>query len=389
MSAPPRWLGLVGAIALLAAGFDLASDGVFLTPRNLYNLAVQSSVVAILACGMVLVIASGHIDLSVGSVLGVSGMCVAFLQADAPAGAGWPWPLALAAGLAVGAAIGAWQGMWVAWRGVPSFVVTLAGLLIFRGAAFLVTDGRTVAPLDPSFQLLGGGLRGSVGEGWSWMLGLAAVAVLAVVRVARRKRGREHGLEATSALREVGMVLVPAAAILAFVAVMNAAERPGSDAGRGVPAPVLIAIGCAGATAFLAHATAFGRHVFAIGGGLPAALRAGIRVPHVLLGVFVWMSFLASVGGAITSARLGAGTNSMGTLAELSAIAAAVIGGTSLAGGGGHIGGALLGALLMMSLENGMVLLGVSSALRQVVIGLVLIGAVWIDVQARKRAGDA
>lgn len=168
---------------------------------------------------------------------------------------------------------------------------------------------------------------------------------------------------------------------------MNAAPRPGSELGRGIPAPVLIALAVAAGTAFLAHATRFGRHVFALGASAEATERAGVRLQRVRLGVFAWMGGLAAIGGIVTTARLGAGTNSMGTLAELSAIAAAVIGGTSLAGGVGSVAGALLGALLMQSLENGMVLLGVSSAIRQVTVGAVLILAVWLDQQSRGGRG--
>jgi D-xylose transport system permease protein len=175
------------------------------------------------------------------------------------------------------------------------------------------------------------------------------------------------------------------AAIAAFVGVMNAAPMPGSGAGRGIPVPVLLLLGVATAVGGLARFTRFGRHVFAIGGSPEAAALAGVDVRRVTLAVFALMGALAALAGILTSARLDAGTNSMGTLAELSVIAAAVIGGTSLSGGIGSVGGALLGALLMQSLDNGMLLLGVSSALRQVWIGLVLIVAVWLDAVSRRR----
>ena len=276
------------------------------------------------------------------------------------------------------------QGWWVAWRGVPAFIVTLGGLLIFRGVAFLLTDGRTVAPLDPTFAMLGGGLDGSLGPTLSIALGTAAALVVVALRLAARRSAHAHGLATRPWGLEALVVGAWLLGIAAFVGVMNAAPRPGSELGRGVPAPVLIALGVAGATAFLAHATRFGRHVFALGDSPLAASRAGIRTRAVTLGVFVWMGLLAAIGGSVTAARLGAGTNSMGTLAELSAIAAAVIGGTSLRGGIGNVGGALLGALLMMSLENGMVLLGIGSATRQVAIGAILILAVWLDGLTRK-----
>ena len=190
-----RLLGMLGVLAVMAFGFDALSDGVFLTPRNLYNLAVQSSVVGVMATGMVWVIVARHIDLSVGSVLGFTGMLIAYLQVDLlPPGAGWNPPLTVAAGLIAGAAIGAWQGFWVAYRGLPAFVVTLAGLLMFRGAAFLVTDGRTVAPLDASYQLLGGGLHGSIGELWSWAVAAVCIAASVGTAMRSRRRRRAHGI---------------------------------------------------------------------------------------------------------------------------------------------------------------------------------------------------
>jgi D-xylose transport system permease protein len=379
-----RTQALAAALLAIGIGFDLATDGLFLTARNLQNLAVQSSVVGILACGMVLVIVARHIDLSVGSVLGLVAIGVATLQVEGLAGsAAWHWPLALAAGLALGATIGAAQGGLVAWLGLPAFVVTLAGLLIFRGAAYLVTDGRTVAPLSPGFRSLGGGAEGSIGMLSSWALGAAAIAVLGTLALRRRRARTRHGFEARSIGREALPFAAGAACIVAGVLVMSA---PVGDASpRGIPVPVLVLVGAALATAGLARHTRFGRHVFAIGGGGEAAALAGIAVRRVTVGVFAWMGLLAAVAGSLTAARLDAGTNSMGTLAELGAIAAAVLGGSSLAGGVGAVGGAVLGAFVMQALENGLVLLGVSSALRQVATGGLLLVAVAIDATLQRR----
>jgi D-xylose transport system permease protein len=179
-----RLLAMLGAMVVIWIVLDLMTGGLFLTPRNLFNLAVQGSAVGIMATGMVLVIVARHIDLSVGSVLGFVGMSIAYLQVEVlPLGAAWNWPLTIVFGLALGALVGLWQGLWIARGGVPAFVVTLGGLLIFRGAAFEITDGRTVAPLDPVYQLLGGGIDGSIGATASWTLGLSAMAD-AVVAVA-------------------------------------------------------------------------------------------------------------------------------------------------------------------------------------------------------------
>jgi D-xylose transport system permease protein len=383
-------LAMVGSLVAIGLALDLASGGLFLSARNLYNLAVQSSVVGVMATGMVLVIVARHIDLSVGSVLGFSGMLIATLQAELlPARAAFGWPLSLAAGLAVGAAIGAWQGYWVAYRGVPAFVVTLAGLLVFRGGAWLLTDGRTVAPLDPTYELLGGGVRGSIGATWSWILGAATIAAVAGLQLRARLERRRHGFSTRPLWVEAGRLLVWTGLIVAFVGVMNAYTRPRSDIARGIPVPVLILIVVVVAMTALARVTRFGRYVFAIGGNPEAAVLAGIDVRRVTLGVFTLMGLLGAIAAVITTARLGAGTNSMGTLAELSVIAAAVIGGTSLSGGVGSVTGAILGAVIMQSLDNGMVLLGVSSAVRQVLIGLVLIVAVWLDSAYGRRRSAA
>ncbi len=383
-----RLLAMIGVLAAIWVGLHLITDGVFLTPRNLYNLAVQSSVIGIMACGMVLVIVCRHIDLSVGSVLGFTGMMIAWLQVEMlPPEAAWNWPLTIVIGLALGGLIGAWQGWWVAYRGIPAFVVTLAGLLIFRGAAFLVTDGRTVAPLNPNYQNLGGGLNGSIGATWSWLL--AALAIAAMVALAARQRAsrRHHGFQVKPWPLELALLVAGGGVIVAFVMVMNAYTQPRSDIPRGIPVPVLILLAVVAIMSWLTRATRFGRYVFALGGSPEAAALAGINVKRVTVWVFAIMGLLSAVAAVVLSARLNAGTNSMGTLSELSVIAAAVIGGTSLAGGVGSIAGAILGAVIMQSMENGMVLMGVSSAVRQVVIGVLLILAVWIDTWHKQRGG--
>lgn len=381
----PRLVAMGIALVGIGVGFDRASDGAFLTPRNLYNLAVQTSAVGIMACGMVLVIVARHVDLSVGSLLGFTGMTIAVLQTEGLPGSsddarGLAWPLAWVSGLVVGAAVGAAQGWWVAWRGLPAFVVTLAGLMVLRGAAYLLTDGRTVAPLAPGFERLGGGIDGSIGAVASWVLGAIVVSLFAAWTVWRRRDRARHGVVGASARADGLRVVIVAAGVWGFVALMNAHTLPRSDVARGIPLPVLTLGAVALGVHALARATRFGRHVYAIGGSPAAAARSGIDVRRVTLGVFALMGALAAVAGALTAARLGAGTSSMGTLAELAVIAAAVIGGTSLGGGVGSVAGAVLGALLMQSLENGMVLLGVSSAVRQVAIGVVLVGAVQLDM---------
>lgn len=381
-----RMLAMLAALVAIWIVLDVWTDGLFLTPRNLFNLAVQGSAVGVMATGMVLVIVARHIDLSVGSVLGFVGMSIAFLQVEVfPLGATWNWPLTIVLGLALGALVGVWQGLWVAYGGVPAFVVTLGGLLIFRGAAFEITDGRTVAPLDPVYQLLGGGIDGSIGASASWVLGLVAVAAVAFFSIkARSKRGR-YGFPLKPLWAELAMICVWSALIIGFVLVMNAYTKPRSDIPRGIPVPVLILLGVVLVMTFVSRFTTFGRYVFAMGGNPEAAALSGINVKRTTVMIFVVMGMLCAVAAIITTARLNAGTNSMGTLAELSVIAAAVIGGTSLAGGIGTVPGAILGAVIIQSLDNGLVLLGVSSSQRSITIGLVLLAAVWFDVVYNRR----
>ena len=381
-----RMLAMIGALLIIWIVFAMLTDGIFLTPRNLYNLAVQSTVVGILATGMVLVIVARHIDLSVGSVLGFTGMVIAFFQVEVfPIGTPWNWPLTILIGLAVGGLIGCWQGFWVGYRGVPAFVVTLAGLLMFRGGAWMITKGRTVAPMDPTYQLLGGGLDGSIGATWSWVVGFVAIGALGWATWRRRRSRIKHGFAAKPLVAEIAMFALWSALIVIFVMTMNAYFKPRTTIPRGIPVPVLILIVVVIVMTRVSTVTRFGRYVFAMGGNPEAAELAGIAVKKTTLMIFALMGALCAIAAVITSARLNAGANSMGLLAELNVIAAAVIGGASLAGGVGTIAGAILGAVVIQSLENGMVLMGVSSAMRQVIMGLVLIGAVWFDTAYRRR----
>ena len=380
-----RMLAMIIALLVIWVILNVLTDGIFFTARNMYNLAVQSSVVGIMATGMVLVIVCRHIDLSVGSVLGFTGMVIAYLQVHVfPLGAAWNWPLTILCGLALGAVIGLWQGWWVAYRGIPSFVTTLAGLLMFRGAAYLVTDGRTVAPMDKTYQILGGGIDGSIGATWSWILAGVAIVWMVLHVIMVRLSCRKYGAEGKGLASQLILLAIGIALVCGFVMVMNAYTKPRMAIPRGIPVPVLIMICVVVGMTLLTKVTRFGRYVFAIGGNPEAVELAGIAVPKITLLVFMVMGLLCAVAAVITTARLNAGANSMGSLAELNVIAAAVIGGTSLAGGQGTIAGAILGAVIMQSLDSGMVLLGISSAMRQVVIGAVLILAVWFDVAYNK-----
>ncbi len=381
-----RVLAMLAALIAIWLAFHALTDGLFLTPRNLWNLAVQTSVVGVLATGMVLIIVARHIDLSVGSVLGFVGMTLAVFQVTIfTPGAGWNTPATIGVALAVGIAAGAFQGWWIAYRLVPAFIVTLAGLLMFRGGAWMLTSGRTLAPMEPDFQVLGGGLTGAIGAPASWALGLGASVIVVALALRGRQRKATFGFPVRPWWGEIVRIGLWLAAILGFVATMNSYLQPRTSIPMGIPVPVLILIAIVLAMEVMTRTTAFGRYIYAMGGNPEATRLSGVDTRKVTFILFALMGALAAVAGIIATARLNAGTNSTGELAELSVIAAAVIGGTSLAGGVGTISGAILGAIIMQSLQNGMVLMGLPSALQSVIIGAVLIIAVWIDVTYRRR----
>ena len=386
----PRFSSMVLVLLAVWAGLSALTGGVFLSPRNLYNLSIQTCVTGVMACGMVYLIVARQIDLSVGSLLAFTGMLIAYTQVQVfPPEAGWGWPLSLALGIAAGVAVGAFQGWWVAYRQVPAFVVTLAGYLMYRGAAFLVADGQTIAPLHPTYQLLGGGLSGSIGVTASWVLAALACAVVAWQRWQARSTRARYDAAQPPVWADALRVALQCGAIVGFVAVMNSYTSLDADhqrVGKGIAVPVLILIGVVAALTFMSQRTRFGRYVFAFGGNPEAALLSGIPTLRVQLYLFMLMGALAALAGMITTARLNSGANSIGQMAELYVIAAAVIGGTSLSGGVGSIPGCIVGALLIQSLDNGMVLLDVGSAKRQILIGLVLIAAVWFDVVYNRKA---
>jgi D-xylose transport system permease protein len=378
-------LVLMGAVLVaVALVFNVLSDGLFLSPENLYNVAQQTAVVGIVSTVVVLIIVARHIDLSVGSVMGFVGVLVATLQYTA----GWSWQEASLAGLAVAILVSVYQGALTAMLGVPSFVVTLGGLMSFRGAAFLVADGKTQPVTDPFFLRLGGGYDGAIGVTTSWLLAGLMCAALALLMLVRRRAKHRHGVPNNPAWLDGLMVLVPVVIVLGFTGAMNAYRVPYKDAPQGIPVPVLIWAGVAFTLSFLVHRTRFGRYVFAMGGNPEAAALVGIPVRRVTLMLFALLGVLIAIAAIVSIARLNAGTNSLGTGMELYVIAAAVIGGTALSGGTGSILGSVLGALIMQSIDSGMLLLDVSIGLRYVIIGQVLIAAVVFDVLYRKLTGD-
>ncbi len=378
-------LVMMGAVlAAIAIVFNILSGGLFLSPENLYNIAQQTAVVGVVATVVVLVIVARHIDLSVGSVMGFVGVLIATLMYTA----GWHWVEASLAGLAVAIAVSLYQGALTAMLGVPSFVVTLGGLMSFRGAAFLVADGKTQPVNDQFFQRLGGGFDGAIGVTASWVLAGLIVLALVAQMWAKRRAKASYDVPNNPLWLDAAIVLVPVAIVLAFVTAMNNYQIMNKDAPQGIPIPVLIWAAVALVLSFIVHRTRFGRYVFAMGGNPEAAALVGIPVRKVTLMLFALMGVLITIAAMVSIARLNAGTNSLGSSMELYVIAAAVIGGTALAGGSGSILGSVLGALIMQSIDSGMLLLDVSIGVRYVIIGQVLIAAVVFDVVYRRVTGD-
>ena len=379
-----RMLLMGGVLVAIALAFNMLTGGIFLSPENLYNVAQQTAVVGIVATVVVLIIVARHIDLSVGSVMGFVGVLVAYLMDTQ----GWSWPMASLAGLAVAILVSLYQGALTALLGVPSFVVTLGGLMSFRGAAFLVADGKTQPVNDEFFQRLGGGYDGGIGVTASWLLAGVMCLVLVLGMLNKRRMQRRFGVPSNPPWVDALIVAVPIVVVIGFAAAMNAYKIPNKDAPQGIPIPVLIWAAVAIVLSFIVRRTRFGRYVFAMGGNPDAAALVGIPVKRVTLMLFVLLGVLITVASIVSIARLNAGTNSLGTGMELYVIAAAVIGGTALSGGSGSIIGSVLGALIMQSLDSGMLLLDVPIGHRMVIIGQVLIAAVVFDVLYRKWTGE-
>jgi D-xylose transport system permease protein len=408
-----RLLGMVGALILIWVGFHLYGvfvngNGTFLTPRNLWNLSVQMCSIGVMATGMVLVIVTRNIDLSVGSLLGFVGMVMGLLQVEwlpPSMGLGNPmiWIITVAVGLSLGALIGAFNGVLIAYLQIPSFIVTLGGLMAWRGAAYLTASGRTISPVDSTFALLGGGPYGSIGSTGTWIIGLIACAAVVWGIFIGRANRRKHDFPQRPVWAEVVMGGLGCGLILGAVLVADAypwpkgilkkyIEENGLNVqpedlfiAHGFAYPVLILAAVAIVMTIIMTRTRFGRYVFAIGGNPEAAALSGINVRLVTVKIFALMGMLAGLSAVISSARLTSATNALGQTDELYVIAAAVIGGTSLAGGVGTIYGAVLGALVMESLRTGMVLIGFDTAVQNIVVGIVLVIAVYLDIVYRKR----
>ncbi|HEU4845438.1 MAG TPA: sugar ABC transporter permease [Burkholderiaceae bacterium] len=363
-----KMLALGIAIALIWAFFYYKTEGGFVSPRNLSNLLRQMSVTGILACGMVLVIIAGEIDLSVGSLLGLLGGVAAVLDVSQHL----PLALNLVLVLACGLLLGLFNGYLTAYRGIPSFIVGLGGMLTYRGVLLGVTGGITVAPVSNGLVQLGQAyLPASAGVVLGW-----ALFALAGVLAWRARAGRTlHGLAQPPLWRDGARVLLTGALLFVFVRTLNGYE--------GIPLPVLLLLALLGGFTYMTTQTVFGRRIYAVGSNMEATRLSGIDVRAVKLWIFGIMGVMCALAGLINTGRLAAGSPSAGTFSELDAIAACFIGGTSMRGGAGTVYGALIGALVMASLDNGMSMLDVDTYWQMIVKGSILTIAVWVDVSTR------
>ncbi len=366
---------MIAVLAVIWMYFHWATDSIFLNSRNLSNLMTQMSVTGILAVGMLMVIVSGNIDLSVGAVLGFAGGIAAFVLS-----VGYGMPTAIVLAIIVGVTVGLFQGVLITYLNIPAFIVTLGGLLAWRGAVKWLLGGSTIPISDQAesvfaFKTIGqGNLPLSVG----WVL--AGLAILFVLFMAYRNARvvKQYGLGDANYGAALLKAIIPIGAIVAFIWVMNSYQ--------GVPVPVLILVAVALFGAFLTTSTTFGRYLYAIGGNSDAARLSGINNKFNVLKVYALLGALTGIAALILTSRVGSATPDAGTLKELDAIAACVIGGASLMGGRGTIFGACLGALIMASLDNGMSLLNVRDFMQDIIKGSILVAAVGLDMAGRKQS---
>ncbi|ACU73578.1 inner-membrane translocator [Catenulispora acidiphila DSM 44928] len=383
-----RASGIYLAFAAIVVLFDILTHGLLLTPENVSNLIVQNSYILVLAIGMILVIIAGHIDLSAGSVVAVTGAIAAVLMVNHH----MAWPLALLITLIAGAAIGAWQGYWVAYFGLPAFIVTLAGMLVFRALTMTVLGNQGIGPFPDQVRTLSTGFLGNVlgnvglgslGGADLFTLVIGVLAVLAGVASQWRARTAKlrYGQQVESVALFAGKMALMAFVVLGVVVQLARYKN--------LPwVLVLLTILVLGYS-LVASRTVFGRHVYAIGGNAQAAVLSGVKVKKVTFWIFVNMGVLAAIAGVVFAGRLNQAGPTAGTNFELDAIAAAFIGGAAVTGGVGKVVGAITGGLIMGVINNGMSLLGAPSERVMLVKGLILLAAVAFDVWAKRRAGTA
>ena len=376
-----RQIGLFITLIAIVVFFQIATGGITLAPINVSNLIVQNSYILILAIGMVMVIIAGHIDLSVGSVVAFIGAMAGVFISN------WhlPWPLAIVLCLVLGAMVGAWQGFWIAYFGIPAFIVTLAGMLAFRGAAQIALGNQQISFFPKEFRAIGSGFLpafGSTGyEPLTMILGLLASIAILASSLRQRAVRRKYDLE-DEPLWWFVIKLVFLVALVLVMTVLLASYN-------GTPIVLIIlAVLVVGYSAIM-NRSVFGRHIYAIGGNLSAAALSGVKTKRVTFLLFVNMGVLSAVAGLVFTAGLNLASPSAGTSFELDAISAVFIGGAAVTGGIGTVTGAIIGGLIIGVLNNGMSILGIDSDYQLLIKGLVLLAAVAFDVYNKRRSVGA
>ncbi|MGW1314404.1 multiple monosaccharide ABC transporter permease [Streptomyces sp. NPDC002426] len=376
-----RQYGMLMALGLIVVLFAVWSGGDLLLPRNVSNLVLQNSYILILAIGMMLVIIAGHIDLSVGSLTAFIGAMSAVLMVEHDLA----WPLAVVLCLAIGAVAGSVQGFFIAYLGIPSFIVTLAGMLLFRGLTEIFLKGQTLGPFPKDLQKIANGFLPEVGPNTNYhnltlLLGLALIAFVVFQEVRDRKRQQEFALD----VPPVKLFLLKLVALVAAVLTVTLLLA----SYKGAPVVLLILGVLVVGFGYLMRNAIIGRHIYAIGGNLPAAKLSGVKDKKVTFLVFLNMGMLAALAGLVFAARFNAASPKAGLNFELEAIAASFIGGASMSGGVGTVLGAIIGGLVLGVLNNGMNLVGIGTDWQQVIKGAVLLAAVGFDVWNKRKVGS-
>ena len=376
-----RQYGMLIALGLIVVLFAVWTDGDLLLPRNVSNLVLQNSYILILAIGMMLVIIAGHIDLSVGSLTAFIGSMAAVFMVKNDL----PWPVAVILCLAMGALAGAAQGFFIAYGGIPSFIVTLAGMLIFRGLTEIFLEGQTLGPFPEGLQKVANGFLPEVGPNTNYhnltlLLGFAMIAFVVFQEFRDRRRQQEFSLDVPPFKLFLLKLVALGAAILTLT--MLLASYKGAPIVLLILGVLLVGFG------YVMRNAIIGRHIYAIGGNLPAAKLSGVKDKKVTFLVFLNMGMLAALAGLVFAARFNAASPKAGLNFELEAIAASFIGGASMSGGVGTVLGAIIGGLVLGVLNNGMNLVGIGTDWQQVIKGLVLLAAVGFDVWNKRKSGS-
>ncbi|WDZ97044.1 sugar ABC transporter permease [Herbaspirillum sp. WKF16] len=373
-----REYGMLLSLVAIMAFFQIMTDGTLMRPLNLTNLVLQNSYIVIMALGMLMVIVAGHIDLSVGSVVGLIGALAAVLMVDY----GWDFVTASVVCIIAGAVIGAAQGYWIAYFKIPSFIVTLAGMLVFKGMALALLQGQSLGPFPPAFQMLSSGFIPELTDNTqfrttSLVVGVVASVVLILVKIHARRKQTKHGMEDEPQLFFLLKNGLFAAAIIAFSYLMATY--------RGMPNVLIIMFALMVLYTFITNRTTLGRRVYAVGGNEKAAKLSGIKTERVSFFTFVNMGVLSALAGLIFAARLNTATPKAGLGFELDVIAACFIGGASASGGVGKVMGAVIGAFVMGVMNNGMSIMGIGIDYQQMIKGFVLLMAVCFDVYNKNK----